>query len=91
MKRPAISAAALVSGLTAAMLTSAFAASATAETIKYPPFSAYSMNREAEIALARSAAPDQISGRATVKILGISGYVVAAEGDNGFVCIVMRG
>jgi hypothetical protein len=71
------------------VLTSAVAASATAETIKYPPFSAYSMNREAEIALARSAAPDQISGRATVKILG--GYIVAAEGDNGFVCIVMRG
>jgi hypothetical protein len=27
------------------VLTSAVAASATAETIKYPPFSAYSMNR----------------------------------------------
>lgn len=33
-----------------AVLTTAVAASAAAETIKYPPFSPYSMNREAEIA-----------------------------------------
>jgi hypothetical protein len=49
------------------------------------------MDRDAEIALARSAASDNISGRATVKILGVFGYQVATQGDNGFVSMVMRG
>jgi hypothetical protein len=49
------------------------------------------MARDAEIALARSAAPAGISDRATVKILTTSGYEVAREGDNGVVCMVMRG
>jgi hypothetical protein len=49
------------------------------------------MTPDAEIALARSAAPEKVSARATVKILTASGYKVAAQGDNGFVCIVMRG
>ncbi len=51
----------------------------------------YVMAPEAEVALLRSAAPDKISARATVKVLTPSGYKVAAEGDNGFTCIVMRG
>src|SRR6266496_370676 len=58
---------------------------------QYPPLSEYLMPREAEIALARSAAPANISGRATIKVLTTSGYQVAHEGDNGFVCMVMRG
>jgi hypothetical protein len=67
-------------------------ASATlAHAQKYPPIGEYMMDRDAEIALARSAAPASISGRATVKILTASGYTVAAEGANGFVCLVMRG
>ena len=49
------------------------------------------MTPETEAALARSAAPEAISGHATVKILTPSGYKVATEGDNGFVCLVMRG
>jgi len=49
------------------------------------------MTREAEIALARSAAPENVSAHATVKVLTAAGYKVAAQGDNGFVCIVMRG
>jgi hypothetical protein len=49
------------------------------------------MTPEAEVALARSAAPDNISAHATIKVLSASGYKVVAEGDNGFVCIVMRG
>jgi len=49
------------------------------------------MPRDAEIALAKSAAPANISGRATIKVLTDSGYQVASEGDNGFVCMVMRG
>jgi len=51
----------------------------------------YTMLPETEIALARSAAPDNISSHATIKILGASGYQEAVKGDNGFTCIVMRG
>jgi hypothetical protein len=58
---------------------------------KYPPLVDYLMPRDAEIALARSAAPASVSDRATIEILTSSGYVVAREGDNGFVCMVMRG
>ncbi len=58
---------------------------------KYPPLSEYMMPRDAEVALARSAAPANISGRATIKVLTNSGYQVVNEGSNGFVCIVMRG
>jgi len=58
---------------------------------KYPPLNEYMMTREAEVSLARSAAPDHISAHATVKILTTSGYRVAVQGENGFVCLVMRG
>ena len=58
---------------------------------KYPPIADYLMPRDAEIALARSAAPSAVSDRATVKVLTASGYEVARQGDNGAVCMVMRG
>jgi len=48
-------------------------------------------DRDAEIALARSAAPDAISGDATILVLGRHGYETAVEGKNGFVCAVERG
>jgi hypothetical protein len=57
----------------------------------YAPLSEYMMPREAEIALARSAAPTNISGRATIKVLSTSGFQIVHQGDNGFVCLVMRG
>jgi hypothetical protein len=57
---------------------------------KYPPLTDYLMARDAEMALARSAAPATISDRATIKVLTSSGYQVAQEGSNGFVCMVMR-
>lgn len=47
-------------------------------------------DRKAEIALARSAAPDSISRDATILVLGRKGYETAAEGKNGFVCVVGR-
>ena len=47
-------------------------------------------DRDAEIALARSAAPESISRDATVLILGRRGYQTASEGKNGFVCVVER-
>jgi hypothetical protein len=57
---------------------------------QYPPLNDYMMPRDAEIALARSAAPANISDRATIKVFNESGFEVAVEGDNGFVCMVMR-
>ena len=47
-------------------------------------------DRNAEIALARSAAPQSISGDAKVLVLGWRGYETAIEGKNGFVCVVER-
>ncbi|HXC16451.1 MAG TPA: hypothetical protein VNV60_03315 [Holophagaceae bacterium] len=58
---------------------------------KMAPVDQYLMaNREAEIALARSAAPESISRDATVLVLGRKGYETAVEGKNGFVCVVGR-
>ena len=48
-------------------------------------------DRAAEIALARSAAPESISRDAEVLILGRHGFETAVKGTNGFVCIVGRG
>jgi len=67
------------------------AAGANAQEAKYPPLSEYMMARDAEIALAKSAAPDYVSDHATIKVFTTSGFQTAHEGDNGFVCIVMRG
>ena len=62
---------------------------------KYPhmaPVEEYLMtDRNAEIALARSAAPESISRDATVMVLGQHGYERAVEGRNGFACLVERG
>jgi len=54
------------------------------------PIGQYLMDRTAEIALARSAAPESISRDATVLVLGRQGYETAVEGKNGFVCWVGR-
>jgi len=47
-------------------------------------------DRNAEIALARTAAPPSISREAKVMVLGSQGYETAVEGKNGFVCMVER-
>jgi hypothetical protein len=47
-------------------------------------------DRNAEIALARSAAPESISSDAKILVLGWRGYETAVEGKNGFVCVVER-
>jgi hypothetical protein len=55
------------------------------------PLDQYLMSdRSAEIALARSAAPEPIARDAKVLVLGGHGYETAAEGKNGFVCVVDR-
>jgi hypothetical protein len=55
------------------------------------PIEQYLMDRDAEIALARSAAPDAISHDASVIVLTRHGYETAVEGKNGWVCWVGRG
>jgi hypothetical protein len=75
--------------LLAALAVSAGAAGAQQST--YPPAERYLMPRDAEIALARSAAPDNVSAHATIKVLTRTGFTVAHQGDNGNVCMVMRG
>jgi len=58
---------------------------------KMAPIEQYRIQtREAEVALARSAAPPSISADAEVLVLGRSGYETAAKGKNGFVCFVER-
>ena len=47
-------------------------------------------DRNAEIALARTAVPEDIGRDATVWVLGRHGYETAVEGKNGFVCVVER-
>jgi hypothetical protein len=67
-----------------------------AQEVKAPypnmaPLAQYLMaDQNAEIAMARSAAPQAISRDAEVLILGRSGYVTAVKGKNGFACIVER-
>jgi hypothetical protein len=66
---------------------------AAAQPDKYPkmaPVAEYLMERNAEILLARSAAPDSISSDATILVLGRQGYETAVQGKNGFVCMVER-
>jgi hypothetical protein len=46
---------------------------------------------DAEIALARSAAPPSIARDAEVLVLREHGYETAVHGSNGFVCLVERG
>jgi len=55
------------------------------------PVEQYLMDRDAEIALARSAAPDAISRDASVLVLTRHGYETAVQGKNGWVCWVGRG
>jgi hypothetical protein len=47
-------------------------------------------DRNQEIALARSAAPESVARDAEVMVLGRHGYETAVQGKNGFVCIVER-
>jgi hypothetical protein len=50
----------------------------------------YLMPKDAEIALARSAAPASIADDATVMVLERQGYTTAVQGKNGFLCYVER-
>lgn len=80
------------------LLMALFAAPWTAKAqdakTSYPtmaPLEQYLMpDRNEEIKLARSAAPESISRDAEVLVLGKHGYETAMQGKNGFVCVVER-
>jgi hypothetical protein len=50
----------------------------------------FSLSRDDKISLAESAAPPEISTKATVYVLERAGYVKMREGTNGFSCLVDR-
>jgi hypothetical protein len=55
------------------------------------PLEQYLMtDSDAEISLARSAAPESISANAEILVLNRHGYETAVKGRNGFVCVVER-
>ena len=75
------------------VMGTAWQAHAQAVKTAYPsvaPLDQYLMERNAEIALARSAAPASIAKDAQVMVLGRKGYETAVKGTNGFVCMVER-
>jgi hypothetical protein len=94
MKRKVIRTIALGSFALVVMLGAAWQAHAQDTKTPYPnmaPVDQYLIaDRDAEIALARSAAPESISQDAEVMVLGRHGYEIAVKGKNGFVCLVER-
>jgi len=65
---------------------------AATTSINMAPLDEYlTADRDAEIALARTAAPESISRDAEVLVLGRRGFESAVKGKNGFVCLVGRG
>jgi hypothetical protein len=88
-------AAVLASFAMVVILTAAWPVHAQDAKAPYPnmaPIEQYLIaDRNAEIALARTAAPKPISDDATVVVLDRQqGFVTAVKGKNGFVCIVER-
>jgi hypothetical protein len=80
--------------LTGLLFGAALAGAQTANAASYPamaPLDQYLMaDRNAEIAMAKSAAPPSVAGQAEVLVLTRHGYEVAVKGSNGFVCAVER-
>ena len=75
------------------MLAAAWPAPADETKTAYPnmaPLDQYQMEPSAEIALARTAAPQSISQDAEIMVMGRHGYESAVKGKNGFVCVVQR-
>ena len=89
MDRKIVSRIALVGSLAlVVVLGTAWQAQAQDAEASYPsmaPLDQYLMtDRAAEIAMARSAAPEAISRDADVLVLGRQGYETAVKGKNGF-------
>ena len=78
----------LASVLSIGLLPSTVAIQTLAEEL--PKVYDASVPRERQMALAESAAPAEVSSKATVYVLGLRGYEKAREGTNGFSCFVGR-
>jgi hypothetical protein len=63
---------------------------AVAQTNNIKPAYDFSLPREEKIKLAESAAPSEVSGKATVYVLDSTGYLKVRDGSNGFTCFVDR-
>jgi len=85
---------ALASFALSVVLSVAWSAQAQTAKAPYPtmaPLQQYLIpDHNAEIALARTAAPESISSDAEILVLGRHGYETAVKGKNGFVCLVER-
>ena len=73
------------------LLSAGLSSFSSAQTPVYPALREYLMPEQEEIALAESAAPANITDRATIKVLSSGGFRIARRGQNGFTCLVMRG
>jgi hypothetical protein len=54
------------------------------------PIAQYQMDRDAEIAMARTAAPASVSRDAEIMVMGQKAFETVVKGKNGFVCMVAR-
>jgi hypothetical protein len=93
MRKKQVGAIAIKSFALLVVLGTAYQAMAQDATTPYPnmaPIEQYLMDRTAEIAMARSAAPESISRDAEIRVLGRHGYETAVKGKNDFVCMVER-
>jgi hypothetical protein len=69
----------------------AFPPSSAAQGTPLKDVTPFLLDRNEEIDLARSAAPNHLGDDATIWILTATGYEKAATGTNGFACFVGRG
>jgi hypothetical protein len=93
MRKKKVGAIAIKSFALLVVLGTVYQAAAQDATTPYPkmaPVEEYLMEKNAEIQLARSAAPESISRDATILVLGRQGFETAVEGKNGFACMVDR-
>jgi hypothetical protein len=93
MRKKKVGAIAIKSFALLVAVGTAYQAMAQDATTPYPnmaPIEQYLMDRTAEIAPARSAAPESISSDAEVLVLGRHGFETAVKRKNGFVCTVER-
>ena len=76
--------------VTAAAFMAIMAQPAAAEGWIYGDIDAYLMERGEEIAVARSAAPGNISDSAEIWVFTEYGFEKAVDGTNGYLCAVVR-
>ncbi|HXL71792.1 MAG TPA: hypothetical protein VN935_11205 [Rhizomicrobium sp.] len=80
-------------GLALALCFVSSASGADTAKTAYPgmaPVARYLIPRDAEIALARSAATNAIAKDAQIMVFTTTGFQTAVKGTNGFVCLVAR-